>query len=368
MKILIETSALVSAAIYWKHKEKGRVFSLGHKFFRKCSAPLEYCKRKGLADILIITKTVEDEARNVLNRAVESTIRQNATPNLLAKYGLMVLQHLVLNEALDRMDYFVEECSIRLPIKRAERDSVKKNEIEPFLQEISKTTSRYIKPRIPKFIRSKSFRAELVRRMVKSLPSKGAIYKGMPSDRDLTIMAEATLLYRKFQGKEKIYVASVDNHFKPNPVQIGSHLDPSMWYTGDLDSTVRDKLSEKFGFIGDDPRRILEVIKKEFEAKKERQKIQVPQQIVEIAKELEGTLDAVLLNNEMKQIARLPVSELAKILQRIKDVDTVIFDGIITQRLVDIAAKKNIKYLVAAHVSEAIKQPLQVNLLTFAEI
>ncbi|MBE0512230.1 DNA primase [Candidatus Bathyarchaeota archaeon] len=103
-------------------------------------------------------------------------------------------------------------------------------------------------------------------------------------------------------------------------------------------------------------------------AKKARRKILVPKQIVETAKELEGTLEAVLLNNKMKQIERLPVSELAEKLQGIKDVDTVIFDGVITQRLVDVAAEKNIKYLVAARVSEAIKQPLQVKLLTFTEI
>ena len=103
-------------------------------------------------------------------------------------------------------------------------------------------------------------------------------------------------------------------------------------------------------------------------AKKARRKILVPKQIVKTAKELEGTLEAVLLNQKMKQIERLPVSELAEKLQGIKDVDTVIFDGVITQRLVDVAAEKNIKYLVAARVSEAIKQPLQVNLLTFSEI
>jgi len=103
-------------------------------------------------------------------------------------------------------------------------------------------------------------------------------------------------------------------------------------------------------------------------AKKMRRKILVPKQIVKTAKELEGTLEAVLLDKEMKQIERLPVSELAEKLQGIKDVDTVIFDGVITQRLVDIAAEKRIKYLVAARVSEAIKQPLQVNLLTFTEI
>jgi len=103
-------------------------------------------------------------------------------------------------------------------------------------------------------------------------------------------------------------------------------------------------------------------------AKKGRRKILVPKQIVETAKGLEGTLEAVLLNEKMGQIERLPVSELAEKLQGIRDVDTVIFDGVVTQRLVDIAAEKNIKYLVAARVSEEIKQPLQVNLLTFKEI
>jgi len=102
--------------------------------------------------------------------------------------------------------------------------------------------------------------------------------------------------------------------------------------------------------------------------KKERRKILVPKQIVKTAKELEGTLEAVLLSKKMEQMERLPVSELAEKLQEIKDVDTVIFDGVITQRLVDVAAQKNIKYLVAARVSEEIKQPLHVNLFTFKEI
>ena len=102
--------------------------------------------------------------------------------------------------------------------------------------------------------------------------------------------------------------------------------------------------------------------------KKERPKMLVPKQIIEATKKLEGTLEAVLLNKKMKQIERLPVSELAEKLQKMKDVDTVIFDGVITQRLVDIASEKNIKYLVAARVSEAIKQPLGIHLLTFAEV
>jgi DNA primase len=101
---------------------------------------------------------------------------------------------------------------------------------------------------------------------------------------------------------------------------------------------------------------------------KERRKKLVPKQIVEKAKELNGTLEAVLLDKDMNQVERLPVRELAEKLQQLKDIDTVVFDGVITQRLVDIAAKRNISYLIAARVSKAMKQPLKVKLMTFEEI
>jgi DNA primase len=108
----------------------------------------------------------------------------------------------------------------------------------------------------------------------------------------------------------------------------------------------------------------------EFKAKKvrERRKILVPKQIVEARKELEGTLEAVLFNEKMEQLERLPVSGLAEKLQQSEGVDTVVFDGVITQRLVDIANEKNVKFLVAARVSDVVKQPLKVHLLTFADV
>jgi DNA primase len=102
--------------------------------------------------------------------------------------------------------------------------------------------------------------------------------------------------------------------------------------------------------------------------KKERRKKLVPKPIVDAAKDLNGTLEAVLLDKELKQVDRLPVRELAEKLQQMKDIDTVVFDGIITQRLVDIAAERDISYLVAARVSTAMKQPLKVKLMTFEEI
>ena len=102
--------------------------------------------------------------------------------------------------------------------------------------------------------------------------------------------------------------------------------------------------------------------------KKRRRRVLVPKEIRNAIEELKGTLEAILLDENMKEIERLPVSELAERLKEIDGVDTVVFDGVITQRLVDIASEKKIKYLVAARISDVIKQPLNVKLLTFDSI
>jgi len=96
--------------------------------------------------------------------------------------------------------------------------------------------------------------------------------------------------------------------------------------------------------------------------------VAVPKKVAELIKELEGTLEAVLLNENMEEIVRLPVSELAEKLQQMDGVDTIVFDGVITQRLVDIAIDKRVKCMVAARISDVVKRPLKLQLITFGEV
>ena len=102
--------------------------------------------------------------------------------------------------------------------------------------------------------------------------------------------------------------------------------------------------------------------------KREKPKVELPETLSKTAKELVGTLEAVLFNEKLEQIERLPVSQLAEKLQQTSGVDTVIFDGIITQRIVDICSEKNIKTIVASRVSEAVKPALNVELITFQNV
>ena len=105
---------------------------------------------------------------------------------------------------------------------------------------------------------------------------------------------------------------------------------------------------------------------KKLEIKKKSVISVIPQEIIKVSKELEGSLEAVLLNEKLVKIEKLPINKLAEKLQQTKDVKCIVFDGIITQRIVDIASEKKISRIVARRISEAVKPVLNVELNTIS--
>ncbi len=81
---------------------------------------------------------------------------------------------------------------------------------------------------------------------------------------------------------------------------------------------------------------------------------------------LSGTLKAIILDKEGQPLKDgLPVRELADTLKsNRKKVQAVIFDGVITQRLLDIAADKSIATVVGVKMGNVTKVPEDVEILT----
>jgi DNA primase len=96
--------------------------------------------------------------------------------------------------------------------------------------------------------------------------------------------------------------------------------------------------------------------------------VRMPEAIKTGISNLKETLEAIILNEKLEQVERMPVSELATKLQQLNDVHTVIFDGVITQRLVDIAVDKGIKRVIGDRISGVAKRPIDIELLIFSEI
>ena len=94
---------------------------------------------------------------------------------------------------------------------------------------------------------------------------------------------------------------------------------------------------------------------------------QLPEKVKECVKEVEGKLMAIILNSEVQEVERVPVSELAQRLQELKDqAKYIVFDGVITQRLVDILSETGVDvYLVGVRVGEISKPSERVHIITF---
>ena len=82
-------------------------------------------------------------------------------------------------------------------------------------------------------------------------------------------------------------------------------------------------------------------------------------------RDLEGTGNSEILDDSLNLLKETKVETLYEDLKEdVSDADTIIFDGVISQRLVDIAHSKGIKTLVAFKSSRVIKRPDKLKLIT----
>lgn len=76
---------------------------------------------------------------------------------------------------------------------------------------------------------------------------------------------------------------------------------------------------------------------------------------------------ALLLDENKSVIAEIPVRELTNQLKERKDVYAVVFNGVITQRLIDTVSETNVKYLIGARKYNVVRRPVNLKIITFAE-
>jgi DNA primase len=100
-----------------------------------------------------------------------------------------------------------------------------------------------------------------------------------------------------------------------------------------------------------------------------REEISLPAGIVEDIKSLLGTLEAILYDSNWGKIKRIPTRDLVDELSKLPEnnINAIVFDGIVTQRLLDKAVEKNVKIVVGAKVGKITYKPPEILVLTFSE-
>jgi len=88
----------------------------------------------------------------------------------------------------------------------------------------------------------------------------------------------------------------------------------------------------------------------------------------ELYPDLNGTLEAIFLDHGLQEIGRFPISELVQKMESTSGAEYLIFDGIVTQRLVESAAKMGVKGIIGHRTGELNEVPGDVRIGTFRDL
>ena len=85
----------------------------------------------------------------------------------------------------------------------------------------------------------------------------------------------------------------------------------------------------------------------------------------DMLREIEGSGTGEILDGALNLMKEVSVEDLYNEVQNVEDnAETIVFDGIVSQRLVDASYKKGIKNLVAFKASNIVKKPRDVKIIT----
>jgi len=98
-------------------------------------------------------------------------------------------------------------------------------------------------------------------------------------------------------------------------------------------------------------------------------KSKIPSEVLREAEKLVGSLEALVYDEGWRLLTRIPVKDLASYLQSSQDpVSYVVFDGVVTQRLVEVAEAKGVKMIVGGRIGNITHRPASLEILSFNDL
>ncbi|AWS00632.1 DNA primase DnaG [Metallosphaera hakonensis] len=98
--------------------------------------------------------------------------------------------------------------------------------------------------------------------------------------------------------------------------------------------------------------------------------IKIPGNVMEDIKKLPGTLEGIIFDENWNPVERVQVRDIISKLENITNGNAsfIVFDGVITQRLLELASSKNVKVIIGVRIGGINKRPENVKILTLADV
>ncbi|MFX1582452.1 MAG: DNA primase DnaG [Promethearchaeota archaeon] len=94
----------------------------------------------------------------------------------------------------------------------------------------------------------------------------------------------------------------------------------------------------------------------------------LPPPVLSSAEKIQQTMMAAILDDKFKQVKETHVGELANELQQLKKAKALVLDGVVTQRLIDIAEERGIELIIGVRIGNIVKKPAKMRIHTFDEL
>ncbi len=134
------------------------------------------------------------------------------------------------------------------------------------------------------------------------------------------------------QARRGIRRTSFNNHRKPFPIRVGQAIS-------------------------------IAAAQKKEEPTQEEKKEMNKERLLQELNAIEDTLKAKFFDSAGEEIERVAVRDVIKKLREINNASYIVFDGIITQRLVDLAEEKGIKAIAGLKIGNVSKKPANIELI-----
>jgi DNA primase len=94
----------------------------------------------------------------------------------------------------------------------------------------------------------------------------------------------------------------------------------------------------------------------------------IPKPVIKSAEKIKQTMMAVIMDEKFKKVKETHVGELANELQKLDKAKALILDGVVTQRLIDIAEDRGIELIIGVRIGNIVKKPAKMRIHTFDEL
>ena len=195
--------------------------------------------------------------------------------------------------------------------------------------------------------------------------------------RELMQVAKVHYIARAPEGKE-VEDLTRREVTKALQAQIPAEQALSLVQDGRASSTRRKRTTRKSTKTRSEPKRTDEFVEEDIteerrapsreRAARRREPVTVDEVYASKIEEIKESFKAVLFGEDKKVIVECGVAELAKTLENQDNAPTIVFDGVITQRLVDIASKKKTQLMIGAAVADIENKPSSLKIVTFDDL